>query len=295
MGSFKALTFASVVALASIQTAKAADLLPPPPPIEAPLRGPVIEESGFYMRADAGLSNTNMSGLRSTFGDGSTFATLGATEGNSSIGDPGILDLGFGYQINSWLRADLTGEYRSAVNYTSNNSYAWGTTGTNNTLCTTGSGISCGDSYAATLKTGLVLANGYLDMGTWYGFTPYVGAGVGTAIYQVTGLKDTGTIPTASSGTLTSFGYGANHSGMNFAFAGMAGVSYHIMPNLLLDVGYRYVDMGTINTGVISCNNLNGCHYETQHFRLTSNDIRVGLRWMMAQQAYYDPGVRAKY
>ena len=93
------------------------------------------------------------------------------------------------------------------------------------------------------------------------------------------------------------WGYAPGYTSANFAWAAMAGVSYHIMPNLLLDVGYRYVNMGTFQTGVIACNAPGYCHGETQHFDMASNDVRVGLRWLMAGPVYEQgfPPVSAKY
>jgi len=289
MGRFKALTFASVLALGAGQAAQAADLLPPPPPLEAPsLRG-AVDDSGFYLRVDAGLANTNASGLRSTFGDGSTTASLGATTGPVSLGDPTILGLGAGYQFNNWFRADVTGEYRNAANYHSSMKYQSVYTAS----CLPGSGLYCTDEYTGVAKAGLFLANGYLDMGSWFGFTPYVGGGVGLTVYQTSGVRDQSIYPLDGS-----VGFAPNYTGTNFAWALMAGVGYHITANLMLDVGYRYVNMGAFKTGAIACNNqLNGsCHWEVQHFDVASNDVRVGLRWMDAP-AVYDPGlpVRAKY
>jgi opacity protein-like surface antigen len=300
MGRLKALTFASVLALGAATAAQAADLLPPPPPLEAPpLRGAVVEESGFYLRVDAGIANTNADRLRSTFGDGTTLASQGAVVGPTSVsvGDAALLGLGAGYQFNSWFRVDVTGEYRSATAYRSNVSAQWPST--SNTGCqpnNANGNAYCSDDYTGQIKTGLVLANGYLDMGTWYGFTPYVGAGVGLAAYQTSGVKDTTTFASGASAAGAGWGYAPNYTGVNLAWAAMAGVAYHITPNLLLDVGYRYVNMGTFKTGAIACNAPGYCHFETQHFDMASNDVRVGLRWLMAGPVY-DAGypVRAKY
>jgi opacity protein-like surface antigen len=287
MGRFTALTFASLLAVGAAQAAQAADLLPPPPIEAPPLRGAVVDEpGGFYLRADAGLANTNATNLRSTFADGTTLATLGATDGPVSVGDSGILGLGAGYQFNTWLRADVTGEYRNAINYHSSvayqSSYA--------PSCLPASGISCGDEYTGQVKTGLVLANGYLDLGSWYGFSPYFGGGVGLVAYQTSAIKDNSLLPGGS------FGFAPNSVGTNFAWALMAGVGYHITPNLMLDIGYRYVNMGTFNTGAITCNQI-PCHLETQHFKVASNDVRVGLRWLLDSRVpVFEPGpVRAKY
>jgi opacity protein-like surface antigen len=297
MGRFKALSLASVLALGAAQAAQAADLLPPPPPIDAPpLRGAVAEETGFYLRVDTGVANTSADNLRSTFSDGSTLASQGAVVGstNVNVGDAALLGLGAGYQFNSWFRADVTGEYRSAIAYHSNISAQWPSQST--TGCLVGSGAYCSDDYSGQVKTGLLLANAYLDMGTWYGFTPYVGAGVGAAIYQTSNVKDATNFASGSSVAGGAWGYAPSYTSANFAWAAMAGVSYHITPNLLLDAGYRYVGLGTFKTGAIACNAPSGCHFETQHFDVASNDVRVGLRWLMAGPVYEQSyPVRAKY
>ena len=293
MGRFKALTLASVLAVGAATAAQAADLLPPPPPLDAPpLRGAVVEDSGFYLRADTGLANTNAGNLRSSFADGSTLASQGAVVGSTdvSVGDAALLGLGAGYQFNSWFRADVTGEYRSALAYKSHIGAKWdGGPG-----CSLADPSYCADDYTGQIKTGVFLANAYLDMGTWFGFTPYVGAGVGAAVYQTSGVKD---VTTFVSGSGAAWGYAPGYTSANFAWAAMAGVSYHITPNLLLDVGYRYVNMGTFQTGVIACNTPIYCHGETQHFNMASNDVRVGLRWLMAGPVYEQgfPTVSAKY
>jgi opacity protein-like surface antigen len=281
MGSLKALTLASAVALAvlpmaHIPAAFAADLLPPPPQLEPPpLRGPV-EEVGFYMRSDIGVAAVSATNLRSTFTDGSTLASLGAVDGPVSVGDNYILSLGLGWQFNQWFRADLTAEYRGSSSYSSSVTYQWGNAVTNASGCYPGSGLVCGDQYNGTVKTGLFLANGYVDVGSWYGFTPYVGGGIGLAVYQTSGVKDTGLYPTAGA-----FGFAPNYNGTNFAWSLTGGVAYAIAPNLKLDVAYRYVNMGAFKTGAIGCNYTanSSCHGEIQSFNMASNDLLFGLRW----------------
>ena len=277
MGSLKALVLLSAAALAVAPAARAADLLPPPPQLEPPpLRGPVEEPVGFYMRADVGVGAVSATNLRSTFTDGNTLATLGATDGPVSVGDSYFLGVGLGWQFNQWFRADLTGEYRGSANYNSSVTYQWGDAISNTSGCYPGSGLVCGDQYTGQVKTGLFLANGYVDIGTWYGFTPYVGGGVGLAVYQTSAIKDTGLYPTAGA-----FGFANNYTGTNFAWSLTGGIAYSIAPNLKFDVSYRYVNMGTFKTGAISCNyTANGsCHGEIQSFDMASNDLMFGLRW----------------
>ena len=281
MGRAKALLFMSCIAAAVVtaQTpARAADILPEAPPLDEPsLRGALAEDSGFTLRVDAGVANTNATKLRSTYGDGATQASLGVIEGPVSIGDPFLLGLGVGYQFNPWLRADLTAEYRQSVHYHASSTYQL----VGAAPCPTGGTLFCGNDATAAAKTGLFLANGYIDLGDWGGVTPYVGAGVGVAAYQISAMKDRALYPADA------FSFAPNASGSNFAWSLTAGASYHLSANLVLDLSYRYVNMGTYKTGAIACNALNpgGCHFESQHFDMASNDLRIGLRWLM-----FDPG-----
>ena len=84
-------------------------------------------------------------------------------------------DLGVGYQFNNWFRVDVTGEYRGGSHFQSlyvlNESANIGT----------GNPTQIADFYRGDISSWVGLFNGYVDLGTWYGITPYVGAGVGLA------------------------------------------------------------------------------------------------------------------
>ena len=118
MASLKALTLASVAVLALTRFATAADLLPPPPMPEPP--PPVAEFSGWYLRGDVGGAVNGWApklgispdpiaaGQASGFLDGNATNTFS----NSTLSSSGLFDIGVGYQINNWFRADITGELR---------------------------------------------------------------------------------------------------------------------------------------------------------------------------------------
>ena len=55
------------------------------------------------------------------------------------------------------------------------------------------------DSYQGFLQSWVVLANAYVDLGTWDCLTPFVGVGIGGAWNKFADLTDIG-IPTAGSG-----------------------------------------------------------------------------------------------
>ena len=66
----------------------------------------------------------------------------------------------------------------------------------------------------------------------------------------------------------------------NFAWALMAGLSYDVTPNLKLDLGYRYLNMGRGTTGTINCL----CGVSFPGFTIAgmaSHDLKIGMRWML--------------
>ena len=286
MGSLKALTLAGAVAMfvapaTLVPGALAADLLPPAPELEPVPAAAAVVGSGFYLRGDLGAGFDEPANRTSTFAAPYTMAALNAWYGDTSMDTSFIAGLGVGYQFNSWFRADVTGEYRSAATYRATNYYS----GSAVACAGLPSGV-CGDAYSGQVSVGLFLVNGYFDLGTWSGLTPYVGAGLGIADYSMGKLTDQ-SMQVLNPG----FGMSDTASSANFAWALMAGVAYRLGPDLLLDVGYRYVNMGQINSAPISCNSV--CFHEAQHFDLWSNDLLFGLRWLLP--VYAPPIVTAKY
>jgi opacity protein-like surface antigen len=156
--------------------------------------------------------------------------------------------LGAGYKYQ-WLRGDLTFDYGTRANYR-------GTT----------AAAAAQPQYASRNDSFVMLANVYFDMGTWAGFTPYVGGGVGASYLRSTGTTDT-TLP---AGELVPIG-----SKLNPSWAGMAGVSFQATPTWVLDVGYRYVNLGDLQSGVDSQSGF------TTWRKLSAQEIRVGFRLLL--------------
>lgn len=100
-----------------------------------------------------------------------------------------------------------------------------------------------------------VLANAYLDLGPLGPLSPYIGAGVGVARVQ-------SAVGTAGFTGATRW---------NVAFAAMAGVTIDLTPQMKLDVGYRYIQMGSARI-----DDLAGSY----RVPATSHEIRIGLRYM---------------
>jgi opacity protein-like surface antigen len=275
MRRFSALIAAAMIA-ASVSSALAADLParvdPPPPPPPPP-----IFFGGWYVRGDVGVGLNQIDNFQPILlpfnPAGGQAPPIGVL--TKSIGDSPLIGGGVGYQFTKWLRADLTGEYRGSANYRVVETYQQG--------CPVGLAF-CLDTYTANVKTALFMGNLYFDLGTWYGVTPYVGGGVGVAFHRLESLIDIG----------LGQGFAPDRSQDNFAWAAMAGVAYSITPNLKIDVGYRYIDMGRITSAPIVCTQVTGCFFETHSYRADSHDIRIGFRYSFIDPVVA-PALVAKY
>ena len=271
MGTFRALVLAGALALAGAGAARAADLLPAPPPLEPFVAQP--DYSGWYLRGDVGVGVTTLGKMSSTLAPG--VSAPGYRYDEASLEDAGIIGIGVGYQFNAWLRADVTGEYRSTEAYNAATSYInYIPTGGATAICgDLGTNTRCSDFYHGTVQSSVFLANGYADLGTWYGLTPFIGAGAGVSYNRFGSIYDN------SIGN-TGGGFSVPSSKTSFAWALMAGVDWTVNPRLKLEFGYRYLNMGHGSSGPIVCQNTSGCGFEVQNFKLASQDIRLGMRWM---------------
>lgn len=265
MGNIKALLIASISAIAAITGARAADMLPPPVHMPQPAYVPV-EFSGWYLRGDVGVGIAGSADHTSTFVGHPVIP--GFREVSSSVGDSAFVGFGIGYRFNNWFRMDATGEYRMSSAYNALNHYTGTPPG-----C-----IECYDQYKATTYGGVFLLNGYVDLGTWAGITPFIGVGIGGSYNVVKDITDHNVT------TGTGFGYGRGDSKWDFAWALMAGLSYAVTPNVALELSYRYLDRGKAETGAIACANAfgGGCFFESHSFKVTSQDLRIGMRWQFA-------------
>jgi opacity protein-like surface antigen len=178
----------------------------PPPLIKAPPTPWVELGSNWYLRGDFSYRMHDIAGA-----DGPE--------------DAGVIGAGVGYQFSNWLRADLTVDYQFPSRFS-----------------ILDNPLVAGNK----LWSSAVFANGYVDLGTWFGVTPYVGAGIGAAYNSLAG------------------------EGLwNFAWAGMVGAAYHLSPNLAVDFGYRYADLGSAYA------------IDLSRMDVTAHEFRIGLRYKL--------------
>jgi opacity protein-like surface antigen len=291
MANLKVLVLASGAVLALVGSAAAADLLPPPPVLEPPPPA-AAEFTGWYLRGDVGVGvNANTPNLFNTpnpaAGTPNSYYSVVPTQSfyNSTISAATNFDLGIGYQVNNWLRFDVTGEYRGGSHFQS--LYVLNDAGN------TGTGpIQLADFYRGDISSWVGLVNGYLDMGTWSGVTPYIGAGVGLARNTLSGMTDQGVVTAIGGAASPSGGYFNDGSKFNFAWALMTGLDFNVTQNLKLELGYRFLDLGKYSSGGSYC--LGTCgggvpNYVVSKNDLAYNDFRIGLRWMIGDEQAYAP------
>jgi opacity protein-like surface antigen len=287
MRNLKVALFAGAALAAAFTSANAADLGPIMQPRQmAPVQ---VEEmtGGWYLRGDIGASAQKFTDFDHHQTKAAFVWPASWRIDQKDAGDAFFIGGGVGYQWNSWLRFDATAEYRAKSKFNVLGSYT--------EFCPGG---RCFDKYDGNHSAVVVMANAYIDLGTWFCLTPFVGVGAGMAQHRFTGMTDVGYI---SDGT-TGFGYAAaDSSEWKFAWALHAGVAYNVTNNFKMELAYRYLNMGDVNTSIINCAS-SGCattgpraFYTMQNF--DAQEIKFGMRWMLQpeqqqQPAYLPPLVR---
>jgi len=286
MRSFKVALFAGAAIAAAFTSANAADL---GPIMQAPrMIQPVqVEEQmgGWYLRGDIGVGAQKFKEFDFTQTNQAFVWPASWRIDQREMGDAAFFGGGVGFQWNSWLRFDGTAEYRMKAKFKAIGSYT--------EFCPGG---RCFDVYDGNHSAVVVMANAYIDLGTWMCLTPFVGAGAGFAYHRVSAIHDVGFI--TGPGT-TGFGYGSNDfTESKFAWAVHAGVAYNVTNSFKMELAYRYLNFGNVNTGVVDCAG-GGCSpavgggprafYTFREF--DSHDIKFGMRWMLQpeQQPIYQP------
>jgi opacity protein-like surface antigen len=210
--------------------------------------------SGWYLRGDIGFTNQTVEKIENVL------ILPRVNHVDADFASAGLFGLGVGYTFNNWLRFDVTGEYRGKAAF-----FGLDTT-------PRGSGAFT-DEYRAKKSEWLVLANAYLDLGTWWCVTPFVGAGVGFSRVTIEGFTD---IDTPDSGVA----FAPTASKWNFAWALHAGLAYQVSNNLALEFSYRYAHLGDGITGdVVTYNGINDINNPVTFKNINSHDLRFGVRW----------------
>ncbi|TCK23185.1 opacity protein-like surface antigen [Ancylobacter aquaticus] len=177
---------------------------------------PEIDEGrNWYLRGDIGY----------VFNEAADFGAAG----HAPLDDAGVFGLGVGARLSDLVRVDITADYRGPADFSTR-------------------GIS-GEASATT-----VLGNLYLDLGTWHGLTPYVGAGLGASHVSLSGFAPAGV---------------GDADGWGFAWAVTGGVAVTLAPNWQLDLGYRYLGIENVAIdGIFS------------DLSQSAHEVRLGVRYL---------------
>ena len=254
-------TFVATTVAPTIATA--ADL---PPIVEIPREVTPQPYGGWYLRGDIGYAKNKVESVG--YFQGPTFT--GSFE-QHDLANSWMIGGGLGYQINDWFRVDATANYFTSSAFTGSSAQNVGCSdGTLTAIC------SYSDNSSAQITT--LLANAYVDLGTWQGFTPYVGAGIGGAYIHWGSLRNVESHVSGAAPTILADDTHGAVAGWRFAYALHAGTSYDLSANLKLDAGYSYTHIeGGDMFGFGSGSGFVGV--QGQHGDIKNHAFRVGLRY----------------
>jgi opacity protein-like surface antigen len=323
------LSAAAIAAIAMAATpARAADLFgtAAPPMLDVPAASaPTAVEIGsnWYIRGDVGASFDNAPTISTSAisapPPGNASTPMAANLGPNGFSTNFTVDLGFGYRFNNYFRLDAEYDYRTGTGGSNTATVVcpYNLTGLTSQTPDPVTGIyeqlgylynttnTCNGTIKVSQYNNMGLVNAYLDLGTYWGVTPYIGAGAGVnantmsgtlnyyqtsngAIYAAN-LTPTGTYPQI---WVDQYGNRINPQ-PNIAFnqqnwnrtisstkytpawALMAGFGIPLTPSAMLDIGYRYLNTGTSTTLM---NPATGTVLKQTN---SSQQIKIGIRYMI--------------
>ena len=214
---------ALAAAVTPLTPSLAADYDPPIYVDQAPEYKPVEVGSGWYLRGDVSYA------VNKPFKD----TSFGVDPANyNEVFDerymPASASLGMGYHFNDYLRAELNFGIMPYEKSTQTANFA-GVVGPPAV-----SGWTASASTDNRMYTGML--NAYADLGTYMGFTPYIGAGAGLVYNKRVANWSTDYADPA----MTDVSVNDSRRQYTWAYSLNAGVAYNLTQNVALDIGYQY-------------------------------------------------------
>jgi len=197
----------ALAGLVSIGSARAADYDPPIVIDDADEYVPVEVGSGWYLRGDIGYK------INKPYRDVNMGADPFIVQESNTM--PVTGSVGFGYRFTDYFRMEA-------------NIGLMMTDSSKRVDTSAGIASPIVETTSNEMWTGMV--NAYADLGTFVGFTPYIGGGVGLAAStRKYHLTDTGVSILRDSASQYTFAYSLG-----------AGVNYALTNDLSVDLGYEY-------------------------------------------------------
>ncbi|WP_420407161.1 outer membrane beta-barrel protein [Hoeflea sp.] len=247
---------------------------------ELPVTQPVEIGSGWYLRGDLGYSFNTDGGANSyrIFNAGPPVSYGTGLFNSSDLTSDWSGSAGVGYHFSDYLRADATFEYSTGE---------FGGTTSSAVPCPGGpAGTGCASTDVQSFEQYGIMANAYVDLGTYVGFTPYIGGGAGVSRVTWNTLNSTNRCVPAPGFPCGAAPAGTSSPGQEdwrFTYALMAGLSYDLTKNMKLDLGYRYskikggpqfnFDAATAAAGATGA--------QAEDGGIEKHEIRAGLRYSL--------------
>ncbi len=236
--------------------------------------------SGWYLRGDIGYTMSTESTL-------SYYSDARYNYDSQSLGNSSSWSIGAGYTFNDMFRADLTFE--------TSGGHDWKGTSVG-TLCGgLGTEGDCYSEDSAQVDRNTLMANAYVSLGNYGGFSPYLGGGIGLTHLEWSGY-DSDAYCTVDAGEDCTYGA---HSGLTadpetytgpttsydgenttaFTYALTTGFDYRLSENWLMDLGYKYTN---IQGGKVVAKDANGPgspQGSSKFSDLEIHELKLGLRY----------------
>ncbi len=239
--------------------------------------------SNCYFRADVGYSwsqdpkvrfpvgnTTNVYDVTDTYVTSSTYTQSGSSVTDTGMDNTWFGEGGFGCGSGSYgVRGELMFGYHGERKITGKpGNY---TITEDHTASGAGAPVASNvdDPLHTSVTTYTLMANFYKDLGQYRGFTPYVGAGVGIAYNQLD--------ETYFTGTTTLLNRIAGDNDISLAWSLMAGIGYQISDRAIIDLGYRYFDMGKITSQ--RHDNMGYINPRVTVDDIAAHEVKIGLRY----------------
>lgn len=272
---------AAALTLLPVAQAGAADYDPPIVVEEAAEYVPVEVGSGWYLRGDVSyVFATRASGdftyrtydpVTASYSD--QVFTTGRLRNDFSAG------VGFGYRFTDWLRADATVDmFHPRFEGTTTSAAPC----LDPAIVPALAGTGCRSEDSARARALSFMANGYVDLGTFVGITPYIGAGVGFTQLQWGQLtNNTYCVGAACPAGLIATSTHAEAKHWAFTYAAMAGFAYDISKNVKLDLGYRFrrIAGGPMFNWDAFSTAAGATGVQGRHPAFSTHEFKVGIRY----------------
>ena len=218
----------------------------------SPIKAVTPEADPCYLRADLGYLLSGDTNVNAGYAGGIR---------QSSLDDTWLVNVGGGCRSGSeGLRADVLFGYHGERDFAGTAEAASGA-----------AGLNTNEPLSTSVKSYTLMFNTYYDFGQIRGFVPYLGAGIGAAYHVVDDVSFAG-------------GHTEGDETTSFAWALMAGLGYQVSDRAILDLGYRYIDLGNAKSGGGTAN-AGQRNRQIELDSITAHEFTLGLRYHFGQSS----------